>query len=120
MTKIANVTAFKPVKTSLTMMIGLSLLIGGQSGMMAATAKASAKSTTKVVKTSSKSRKIASKSRSLRAKSRTKVVAAKAPAATEAKKTTYPCSCRFQIGKWTESRFLRRSFRAGSSGGNSL
>ncbi len=96
MTKIANVTAFNPVKTSLTMMIGLSLLIGGQSGTMAAAAKASAKSKTKVVKTSSKSRKVAYKSRSTRAKARTQV-AAKAPATAEARKPLIPVHADFKL-----------------------
>ncbi len=96
MTKIANVAAFNPVKTSLTMMIGLSLLLGGQSGMMPATAKASAKSTTKAVKTASKSRKVASKSRSIRAKSRTQV-AAKTPATAEAKKPLIPVHADFKL-----------------------
>lgn len=77
-------------------MIGLSLLLGGQSGMLAATAKASAKSTTKAVKASSKSRKIASKSRSVRTKSRTKV-AAKAPATAEAKKPLIPVHADFKL-----------------------
>ncbi|MBA3993589.1 MAG: hypothetical protein C0469_08685, partial [Cyanobacteria bacterium DS2.3.42] len=96
MTKIANVAAFNPVKTSLTMMIGLSLLLGGQSGMMPATAKTSAKSTTKAVKTASKSRKVASKSRSIRAKSRTQV-AAKTPATAEAKKPLIPVHADFKL-----------------------
>ncbi len=96
MTKIANITAFNPVKTSLSIMIGLSLLIGGQSGMVAATAKASAKSTAKAVKTSSKSRRVASKSRSLRTKSGAKV-AAKAPATAEAKKPLIPVHADFKL-----------------------
>ncbi len=81
-------------------MVGLSLLIGGQANMMAATAKVSAKSTTKsTIKTSTKSRslksrKVANKSRL--SKSRAKI-AAKAPASAEAKKPLIPVHADFKL-----------------------
>jgi zinc protease len=92
MTKIANVACFNPVKSSLSIMLGLSLLIAGQTGTMAATAKASAKSTTKVTVRSR-----SAKPNLKRSKRSGTVVAAKAPATADTKKPLIPVHADFKL-----------------------
>lgn len=93
MTKIANVACFNPLKSSLSIMLGLSLLLGGQTGTMAAQAKASAKTKTTRATARSKS----AKSRSKYASPSATTVAANAPAAADTKKPLIPVHADFKL-----------------------
>lgn len=80
--------AFKYVKTGLSLLVGLSVLLGSQTDVMAATAKKAAKKSVKAG--ARRTGKIAAK--------RTKAkVAAKAPAAAEAKKPLIPVHADFKL-----------------------
>ena len=88
-----NVAAFNPLRTSLSIMVGLSILMGGQTSTMAAFAKASTKSSL-TTKTSVKRR---SKSTGRSTASKSRKVAAKAAATADNKKPLIPVHADFKL-----------------------
>lgn len=106
MTKIVSISPFKPVKTGLTVLVGLSLLLSGQATTMAAfAAKTGAKTNSAGPKSSSSKRttrgaaRIAAKRSAKLAFKGNQKIAAKAPAKTavDSKKPLIPVHADFKL-----------------------
>lgn len=102
MTKIVSFSPFKPVKTGLTVVVGLSLLLSGQTTTTAAFAAKTQAKTKSVASKSSKSRRTtrgANKIAAKRAARSNQKIAAKAPAKTAAdsKKPLIPVHADFKL-----------------------